>query len=112
MLIRPETFAAIKAGTIDTQFRRWSRPTVKTGGTLTNEWGVFAIDAVEPVELADITDDDLRRWGTAPAPSSNPTSRRKVSFIACASTTPARTRASLCANPCPTSPSWPCWQRS
>jgi hypothetical protein len=65
MLIRPETFAAIKAGTIDTQFRRWSRPTVKTGGTLTNEWGVLAIDAVEPVELADITDDDLHRCGTA-----------------------------------------------
>lgn len=65
MLIRPETFEAIKAGTIDTQFRRWTRPTVKTGGTLTNEWGVLAIDAVEPIELPDVTGDDLRRSGTA-----------------------------------------------
>lgn len=63
MLIRPETFAAIKAGTIDTQFRRWTRPTVKTGGTLTNEWGVLAIDAVEPIALADIAPDDLRQSG-------------------------------------------------
>jgi hypothetical protein len=65
MLIRPETFAAIKAGTIDTQFRRWTRPTVKTGGTLTNEWGMLAIDAVEPVTTDDITADDLRRAGIA-----------------------------------------------
>jgi hypothetical protein len=63
MLIRPETFAAIKAGTIDTQFRRWTRPTVKTGGTLTNEWGVLVIESVEPVELGDVADDDLRRAG-------------------------------------------------
>lgn len=68
MLIRPEAFAAIKAGTIDTQFRRWTRPTVKTGGTLTNEWGVLAIDAVEQVELADVTGDDLRRSGFATLP--------------------------------------------
>ena len=65
MLIRPETFEAIRAGTIDRQFRRWTRPTVKTGGTLTNDWGVLAIDAVEPIELADVSDDDLRRSGTA-----------------------------------------------
>ena len=65
MLIRPETFEAIKAGTIDRQFRRWTKPTVKTGGTLTNEWGVLAIDAIEPIDLSDITDDDLSRSGTA-----------------------------------------------
>jgi hypothetical protein len=65
MLIRPETFAAIKAGDIDRQFRRWTRPTVKTGGTLTNEWGVLAIDAVEPIALAEVTDDDLRLSGTS-----------------------------------------------
>lgn len=65
MLIRPETFAQIKAGTIDTQFRRWTRPTVKAGGTLTNEWGVLAIDLVEPLDLADVSADDLRRAGIA-----------------------------------------------
>jgi hypothetical protein len=65
MLIRPETFADIKAGTIDTAFRRWTRPTVKTGGTLTNELGVLAIDAVEPLALGDVTADDLRRAGIA-----------------------------------------------
>ena len=65
MLIRPETFALIKAGTIDRQFRRWTRPTVKAGGTLTNEWGVLAIEAVEPIELGDVSEDDLRLSGTA-----------------------------------------------
>jgi hypothetical protein len=65
MLIRPETFEAIKAGTVDRQFRRWTKPTVKTGGTLTNEWGVLAIDAVEPVELADVTDDDIAHCGVS-----------------------------------------------
>jgi hypothetical protein len=65
MLIRPETFEAIKAGSIDTQFRRWTKPTVKTGGTLTNEFGVLAIDIVEPIALDDVTADDLRRSGTA-----------------------------------------------
>jgi hypothetical protein len=65
MLIRPETFAAIKAGTIDRQFRRWTKPTVKTGGTLTNEWGVLAIDAVEPIALEEVTEGDARRAGTA-----------------------------------------------
>jgi hypothetical protein len=65
MLIRPETFAAIKAGSIDTQFRRWTRPTVKTGGSLTTGWGVLAIDTVEPIALADITADDLHRAGLA-----------------------------------------------
>jgi hypothetical protein len=65
MLIRPETFAAIKAGSLDTQFRRWTRPTVRAGGTLTNEWGVLAIDAVEPIALSEVTADDLRRCGVA-----------------------------------------------
>lgn len=63
MLIRPDVFAAIKAGAIDRQFRRWTRPTVKAGGTLTNEWGVLSIDAVEPIELADVTPEDLRGAG-------------------------------------------------
>lgn len=65
MLIRPETFAAIKAGTIDRQFRRWTKPTVKRGGTLTNEWGVLAIDAVEPIALTDVAADELPRAGVA-----------------------------------------------
>ena len=65
MLIRPETFDAIKAGTIDRQFRRWTKPTVKTGGSLTTAWGVLAIDAVEPIALADITADELPSAGLA-----------------------------------------------
>lgn len=65
MLVRPETFTAIKAGEVDTQFRRWTRPTVKTGGSLTTAWGVLAIDAVEPIALNDVTEGDLRRCGVA-----------------------------------------------
>jgi hypothetical protein len=65
MLIRPETFEAIKAGAIDTQFRRWTRPTVKTGGSLTTAWGVLAIDLIEPVALNDMSDEEFRRAGVA-----------------------------------------------
>ena len=34
MLLKREVLEAIKRGEITLQFRRWSRPTVKPGGTL------------------------------------------------------------------------------
>ena len=63
MLIRRAVLDGIAAGTIDVQFRRWRRPTVKAGGTLRTKAGVLAIDSVEPIGEEDVTDEDARRAG-------------------------------------------------
>jgi hypothetical protein len=53
----------IEAGEVDLQFRRWARPTVKAGGTLTTRIGVLRIDAVDRMPVAKITADEARRAG-------------------------------------------------
>ena len=63
MLINADDFEAIRSGRVDTAFRRWIRPTVKTGGTLTTAAGVLAIDAVDVVALNGVTREDLKRAG-------------------------------------------------
>jgi hypothetical protein len=63
MLIRADVLELIGRGEITLAFRRWRRPTVRTGGTLRTAIGVLAIDSVEPVALADITASDARIAG-------------------------------------------------
>ena len=63
MLITADDFEAIASGRVDTAFRRWIRPTVKAGGTLTTSAGVLAIDAVDVVALNGVTAEDLKRAG-------------------------------------------------
>jgi hypothetical protein len=63
MLISTDDFEAIVSGRVDTAFRRWVRPTVKAGGTLTTAAGVLAIDAVDVVALDAVTAEDLGRAG-------------------------------------------------
>lgn len=63
MLIRVADLEAIRDARIDTQFRRWRRPTVKAGGTLLTAVGLLAIDEVDTVSLADIDDRDANRAG-------------------------------------------------
>lgn len=63
MLIRVADLEAIRDARIDTQFRRWRRPTVKAGGTLLTAVGLLAIDEVDPVALEDIGEDDASRAG-------------------------------------------------
>jgi hypothetical protein len=63
MLINADDFEAIVSGRVDTAFRRWIRPTVKAGGTLTTAAGVLAIDAVDVVALNAVTAEDLARAG-------------------------------------------------
>jgi hypothetical protein len=46
-------------------FRRWKRPTVKTGGRLRTPMGELAIDAVDRIEADAITDEDAGRAGFA-----------------------------------------------
>ena len=65
MLLTRATLEAIAAGSVTLAFRRWCRPTVRTGGTLTTAVGVLSIDDVSPVDLGDITKSDLRASGHA-----------------------------------------------
>lgn len=63
MLFPKRFWAGLEDGTVTVAFRRWKRPTVKAGGTLTSPGGLLHIDALDPIELADITDDDVRAAG-------------------------------------------------
>jgi hypothetical protein len=65
MLFRLETLRGIEAGEVTLAFRRWRRPTVRAGGTLRTRAGVLAIDSVEPVDEAAISDAEARRAGAA-----------------------------------------------
>lgn len=63
MLITAEDLEAIVSGQVDTAFRRWEKPTVKAGGTLTTSAGILAVDAVDVVALNAVDPDDLARAG-------------------------------------------------
>lgn len=63
MLLRRDTLERIVAGEVDLAFRRWTRPTVKTGGSLRTAAGLLQIEKVEPVSIDDITEHDARRAG-------------------------------------------------
>ena len=63
MLLDLRTLDAIAAGSVTVAFRRWRRPTVRAGGTLTTKVGVLAIDSVDVIEVAAVTDDDVARAG-------------------------------------------------
>jgi hypothetical protein len=63
MLIRRRQLEAMAAGEVTLAFRRWRRPTVKAGGSLTTALGVLAIDAVTAVDESAITTAEARRAG-------------------------------------------------
>ena len=63
MIFRQEFLDGIKNGGITVAFRRWRRPSVKTGGTLLTAVGLLHIDEVSPVTLESITNTDARRAG-------------------------------------------------
>ncbi|WDZ76101.1 hypothetical protein PWG15_16025 [Ensifer adhaerens] len=65
MLFRQAVLSGIADGSVTVAFRRWTRPTVKTGGTLRTAIGVLAIDAVDEIQEHAITDDDARQAGYA-----------------------------------------------
>jgi hypothetical protein len=65
MLIKREILEAIRAGRIDLQFRRWTRPTVKPGGTLKTPLGLLRIGTVTDMRPEDVTAADARRAGFA-----------------------------------------------
>jgi len=62
LLTRP-VLDGIATGEIDLVFRRWRRPTVKTGGRLRTAIGELAIDVVDVVDPSRITPAQARRAG-------------------------------------------------
>lgn len=63
MLLKNEVLERIKRGEISIVFRRWKRPTVKTGGTLVTRAGLLGIELVEECEPSDISAKDVRNAG-------------------------------------------------
>lgn len=63
MLFRKEFLEGISTGAITLAFRRWRRPSVRTGGTLLTPVGQISIESVEPVALNRISAADARSAG-------------------------------------------------
>ena len=63
MLFKRLFLDGIVSGEITAAFRRWTRPTVRAGGTLKTAVGVLAIDSVEQVPPGAITEAEARRAG-------------------------------------------------
>ena len=69
MLIKLETLEAIKRGAITLQFRRWTRPSVKAGGTLKTRVGLLGIGRIDEMNPEDVTAADARKAGFADLPA-------------------------------------------
>ncbi len=65
MLIKREVLEAIKAGDITLQFRRWTRPSVKAGGTLKTKVGLLGIGSITEMSPDDVTAAEARKAGFA-----------------------------------------------
>lgn len=63
MLFKAPVLKAVAEGEVDLAFRRWRRPTVKAGGTLTTPIGVLAIDAIDQITPDAISEAEARRAG-------------------------------------------------
>lgn len=63
MLLKNEALDAIWAQRVDVVFRRWKRPTVKTGGTLRTRRGMLDIIEVTSIPQSAVTMDDVHRAG-------------------------------------------------
>lgn len=63
MLFRKAILDQIATGAVTLAFRRWTKPTVKAGGSLRTAAGVLSIDAVDVIRAEDIGPQDARRAG-------------------------------------------------
>lgn len=63
MLLKLELLEQIRDGKVDLVFRRWSRPTVKAGGTLKTRVGLLQIGAITDMDPAVVGEADARRAG-------------------------------------------------
>ena len=69
MLLKLEVLEAIKRGEVTLQFRRWSRPTVKPGGTLKTKVGLLQIGRVDEMSPDDVTEADAKDAGFTDVPA-------------------------------------------
>ena len=65
MLFRQEFLEGIRNGTVTLAFRRWRRPTVRSGGTLLTAAGELEIVSVAPYPIDRSSAADARRAGYA-----------------------------------------------
>lgn len=67
MLLKNAELDAIKAGKVSLVFRRWRKPSVKTGGTLKTKIGVLNIVDVKKIERSKLASRDAGKAGYASA---------------------------------------------
>lgn len=65
MLIKLDVLEAIKRGEVTLQFRRWSRPSVKAGGTLKTKVGLMRIGRIDEMRPDEVSEADARQAGFA-----------------------------------------------
>lgn len=65
MLLKLADLEAIRDGRIRLVFRRWSRPTVRAGGTLKTKIGLLRIGRIDDMDPADVSEEDARLAGFA-----------------------------------------------
>ena len=65
MLLKLEVLEAIQRGDITLQFRRWTRPSVKAGGTLKTRVGMLRIGRMDEMDPMAVSEEDARRAGFA-----------------------------------------------
>ncbi|HKR14971.1 MAG TPA: hypothetical protein VJT15_23100 [Pyrinomonadaceae bacterium] len=65
MLLTNKTLEGIVSGKIKLAFRKWKKPTVKTGGRLRTHMGVLAIHSVEHVSEKEVSERDAKLAGYA-----------------------------------------------
>jgi len=63
VIIRQRFLEGIQRGAVTLAFRRWRRPSVKSGGTLLTALGLLHIGDIRLVTLADISNADARHAG-------------------------------------------------
>jgi hypothetical protein len=63
VLFRQEFLEGLQKGTVTLAFRRWRRPSVKTGGTLLTPVGLLHIGTVDITTIEDVSNADARRAG-------------------------------------------------
>ena len=69
MLLDRDTLDRIARGEVSLAFRRWRRPTVRTGGTLQTSAGRLDIGSVAVVEIDAVTDEEARLAGYPSRPA-------------------------------------------
>lgn len=65
MLLNAKHLEGIASGKIKLAFRKWKKPTVKTGGRLHTRIGVLAIKAVDQISEKEISERDAKLAGFA-----------------------------------------------